>query len=198
VKRKLTRWLVLGLALWTWLGPCWAQGLHHQRGSAGASAATRLLPEPPWEAPTLVAAAVISSLAVMTGYLSPVIAAVAVGGALGSTSRYLVSHSVGSQFEGELPYGTLAVNILGSFAFGVIGGATALRAGDAPDSAWLDMVTTGFLGGFTTFSLFANETVDLAHTEGIGLAAAYTALSVGLSVTALLVGELVGSGGVLP
>jgi fluoride exporter len=195
VKREFRIWLGLGLLLWVWLAPSWAQGLPHQQGSAGSA---RRLVEPSWEAPALVATAMVSSLAVMTGYLSPVIAAVAVGGALGSTSRYLVSHSIGSQFEGELPYGTLAVNILGSFAFGVIGGATALRAGDAPDSAWLDMVTTGFLGGFTTFSLFAHETVDLAHAEGIGPATAYTALSVGLSVAALLLGEVVGSGGVLP
>lgn len=102
---------------------------------------------------------------------------VAVGGAAGSTLRYLIS----SLFLGMgWPWGTLLVNILGSFAMGLLAG-TGLSA---PQRLfWM----TGVLGGFTTFSAFSLETAVLwerAHWEGV----AYVALSLALGFAGFALG----------
>lgn len=84
---------------------------------------------------------------------------------------------------GGFPYGTLAVNVLGSFLMGVIAEYFALRSG-LPQH-WRLFLTTGILGGFTTFSAFSLETA-LLYERGQALAAlAYVLSSVGLSVGAL-------------
>lgn len=160
--------------------------------------AARVSAPSPWERTALVGTALIAAMASVSGHITPAVGAVAVGGALGSVGRYVVSQGVGGWLEEDYPFGTLAVNVVGSFVFGVVSGWAALRSGDVPDTAWLDLVTTGFLGGFTTFSLFAHDTVGLAHTEGISGATVYTMVSVGISVAALLAGEFLGSGGMIP
>lgn len=102
---------------------------------------------------------------------------VAVGGAAGSVLRYLVS----LLFMGMgWPWGTLLVNILGSFTMGMFAGI-----GLSPQQRLLWM--TGVLGGFTTFSAFSLETATLwerAHWEGV----AYVALSLTLGLTAFATG----------
>jgi len=203
MKIKGLRWMLMGLWLWSWGAVASAQeaGVSDppSQGNVGEAPLIAQLPSPtPWERTALVGTALITVMGSVTGHITPAIVAVAAGGALGSVSRYLVSHTVAGWLEGDYPYGTLAVNIVGSFTFGLVSGWAALRSGDIPDTAWLDLVTTGFLGGFTTFSLFAHDTVGLAHTQGISGATVYTMLSVGMSVAALLAGEFVGSGGVLP
>ncbi len=84
---------------------------------------------------------------------------VAVGGALGSAARYLLSAWVDRSFGGLFPWGTLLVNVTGSFAIGFFGTLTA------PEGRWLvgtsgrQFFMTGICGGYTTFSSFSLQTL---------------------------------------
>lgn len=101
---------------------------------------------------------------------------VAAGGAAGSVLRYLVSLLALEWLGGGFPWGTLAVNVIGSGAIGVLGGLGVqgeLRL----------LLVTGLLGGFTTFSAFSLETGILAERHA-GLAALYVAASLGLGLAA--------------
>jgi fluoride exporter len=102
------------------------------------------------------------------------------GGALGAGARFLAGRAVGAT---AFPYATLGVNVLGGLLMGLLAGSL-LRA-DAP---WRLFLGTGVLGGFTTFSTFSLETVQLAQGGAVGTAAAYALLSVAGSVLALLLG----------
>lgn len=97
---------------------------------------------------------------------------VALGGAIGAVLRYgtgmLAVRLAGSGF----PWGTLTVNLLGSFLMGM---AFAILGPRAPGGLFL---MTGVLGGFTTFSAFSLETVALIERGAPGLAAAYVLASV--------------------
>lgn len=148
---------------------------------------------PSWRKTALIGTAIVALTAGGGKPINTAIVAVGIGGALGSITRYVVSQSVVGWLEQDYPYGgTMTVNILGSFVFGLVSGWAGLRD-DSQEGAWFALVTTGFLGGFTTFSLFAHDTVGLAHQEGFYMATAYTMLSVGVSIAALLIGEFVGS-----
>ena len=105
-----------------------------------------------------------------------------IGGALRHATNLLAARFFGLAF----PAGTLAVNILGAFAMAVIVEVLALKAG-MPQSARL-FLTTGVLGGFTTFSTFTLDAVSL-YERGEGLTAvAYILLSVVGSLVAFLAG----------
>lgn len=84
------------------------------------------------------------------------------GGALGTLLRYLTSLAAAQWFGTEFPYGTLIVNLTGSFVIGVVQqlGAEALMI---PDNTRL-FLTTGMMGGLTTYSAFSYETVRLMET----------------------------------
>jgi len=84
---------------------------------------------------------------------------VAIGGAAGSVSRYLLAHWVHSLWEGKLPLGTLLVNVSGSFAIGILYVVLTERQNVHPE--WHAVLMVGFLGGFTTFSTFSLETITL-------------------------------------
>lgn len=87
----------------------------------------------------------------------PVWAAVALGGAVGSMARWQMSVWLRAQAPG-FPWGTLAVNVIGSLAIGFL--AAWFMARPAPD--WLRLgLITGVLGGYTTFSAFSLDTLDL-------------------------------------
>jgi len=95
------------------------------------------------------------------GGLSPVerLLLIALGGALGTALRYLTSILAARWFGAEFPYGTLIVNLSGAFVIGVvqqIGTQTVL----IPDNVRL-FLTTGMMGGLTTYSAFSYETVQL-------------------------------------
>lgn len=86
---------------------------------------------------------------------------VAVGGALGSVLRYLASGAAHGLWPGLLfPVGTLAVNVAGSLAIGLVGGLAETRHFLVPELRVF--LFTGLLGGFTTFSAFAFESLGLA------------------------------------
>lgn len=85
---------------------------------------------------------------------------VAFGGALGSVSRYLVgtwTQSLSSSID--FPYGTLTVNLIGCFLIGFLSQLAATRGAFGPETRAL--VFLGILGGFTTFSSFGNDTLNL-------------------------------------
>lgn len=103
---------------------------------------------------------------------------VATGGALGSVLRWLGSAGVQKVFpHAHYPWGTLAVNVAGSFAIGAIMTLALERSTVSPDARLF--LVTGVLGGFTTFSAFSNETINLWR-EGESLLA-------GINVAAHLV-----------
>lgn len=110
----------------------------------------------------------------------------AMGGAVGACSRYWVSQWVAQNYPGQLSYGTLTVNVLGSLLIGVLF-VLIHDKGHVPES-WKPFLMTGMLGSFTTFSTFSLET--LTHlTDGEWLAALmYVVLSLVLCVFACFIG----------
>ncbi len=95
---------------------------------------------------------------------------VALGGAGGAVSRYLLSNWVHGLWEGRLPVGTLLVNLLGSFAIGVI---YVLIERQVMHPDWRGVLMVGFLGAFTTFSTFSLETISLFEAGHAGHALVY-------------------------
>jgi len=87
------------------------------------------------------------------------ILAIAIGGALGSVSRFLVAREMGRLLGNFLPYGTLVVNVFGSLALGWL--ATVFLARPEINNALRLGIAVGFLGAFTTFSAFSFESVQL-------------------------------------
>ena len=84
---------------------------------------------------------------------------IALGGAFGSVSRFLVAREMGRRLGDFLPFGTLVVNVLGSLALGWL--ATVLLDRPEINSALRLGIVVGFLGAFTTFSTFSLESVQL-------------------------------------
>ena len=85
---------------------------------------------------------------------------VAVGGALGSISRYLLSAWTLTLGKGiDFPYATLAVNLIGCFVIGFLSQLMETRSAWTPETR--AFIFTGLLGGFTTFSAFGNDTINL-------------------------------------
>lgn len=165
-------------------------------GANNPDTAAKMLPKPKlnrlsWEKTAFNGTAIFMAMAGVSEYINPSVVPVAIGGALGSASRYMIAQGVGGWMEQDYPYGTMTVNIVGSFVFGTISGWASLRD-ETPDKIWITLMTTGFLGGFTTFSTFAHDTVGLANKEGLLAASLYTTLSVGVAIMAMLAGELMG------
>lgn len=114
------------------------------------------------------------------------IASVAAGGAVGAVTRYLVVVALGQLVGTGFPWGTFAVNVVGSFALGVFAGASAHFWSPSPEVR--TFLAVGCLGAFTTFSAFSLDVVHLVENERLGLALAYVVGSVAFSVGALLLG----------
>ncbi len=112
-------------------------------------------------------------------------AAVALGGAVGSVLRYAVTLAVIRLHPQPFPLGTMAVNILGSLLIGVL--MAKYAAGGLSENARL-LLVTGMLGGFTTFSAFSWDVLELFQRGQMLQAALYIAASVLLSVAACALG----------
>jgi len=112
--------------------------------------------------------------------------AIAVGGALGSVLRYLMGAMVQGWTSARFPIGTLSVNVVGSLAIGVLYIWLLERTDASPASVGFWM--TGVLGGFTTFSAFSLESVDLLGQGAWSRALAYVLLSVVLCLGAAALG----------
>ncbi|MEZ5332605.1 MAG: fluoride efflux transporter CrcB [Thermoanaerobaculia bacterium] len=113
-------------------------------------------------------------------------ALVGLGGFVGSALRFLASGWVHRFSGSQYPWGTLAVNVLGSLVLGLLAGLADLRQVIGPGQRLFLMI--GVLGGFTTFSTFALETVSLAQGGQGGRALANVAAHVALGLTAAAAG----------
>jgi CrcB protein len=119
---------------------------------------------------------------------------VAIGGALGSLARFWLSGVVARQFGETFPWGTLAVNVSGSFVIGLVAALTG------PDGRWLapvwfrqQFLMLGVCGGYTTFSSFSLQTLDLIENGAWLPAGANAVLSVFCCLAAVWLGHLAAS-----
>ncbi|WP_199502941.1 fluoride efflux transporter CrcB [Qipengyuania sp. YIM B01966] len=114
---------------------------------------------------------------------------VALGGALGAVLRYqtggAVARWLGPSAAAAFPWATLAVNVTGSFAMGLLAGWLARH--DGAEGWWL-LLGVGLLGGFTTFSAFSLELLSLIERGAPGLALAYALVSVAAGLAGLWLG----------
>lgn len=122
----------------------------------------------------------------MTGPLAVVL--VAVGGGLGAAARFWVASAVPARRPAPgrapaLPWGTIAVNVVGSLLIGVITGLVLTVGADGTLEGWRILLATGFCGGFTTFSTATVESVELARRGHLTRALANT---VGTLLTTVL------------
>ena len=108
------------------------------------------------------------------------------GGGIGAASRHAVNLVVGRVAGGTFPWATFAINVSGSFLMGLLAGYFAFRPGIGQHLRLF--LTTGILGGYTTFSAFSLDSVLLYERGELGLAALYVVLSVVLSVGGLAAG----------
>ena len=115
--------------------------------------------------------------------------AIAVGGTLGCWSRYGMTLLIQAIWGREFPYATLSINVLGSFLMGFLFIETLERLTIGPH--FRIGLLTGFLGGFTTFSTFAMESLLLAEQGEAIKSALYVALSVGLGLLAAFAGAYI-------
>lgn len=116
---------------------------------------------------------------------------VALGGALGSMARYGVGVAATRMMPGAaLPWGTLAVNVVGGLLMGLLTGWLVLRGGVSQEGMRV-FAAVGVLGGFTTFSAFSLETVLMLERRQFSLAALYVGLSVLAAVAALFAGLMI-------
>ena len=119
------------------------------------------------------------------------------GAGLGGAMRHGVNLAAVRALGYGFPFGTLIVNVAGSFLIGLLAGYFAFRTGI--DQHLRLFLTTGVLGGFTTFSAFSLDAALLFERHEYWLGAAYVAASVGVSLLALLVGlAIYRTGGQLP
>ncbi|MCB1362274.1 MAG: fluoride efflux transporter CrcB [Rhodobacteraceae bacterium] len=109
------------------------------------------------------------------------LAQVALGGAIGASGRYLTGMAAIRLMGPGFPWGTLAVNVLGSFAMGVV----VVALGHLSANRFAPLLMTGILGGFTTFSAFSLDAMTIWERGQQGLAMGYVAASVILSLVAI-------------
>lgn len=118
---------------------------------------------------------------------------IALGGALGSVARYAVSEAIGHVAPSGFPWGTLLVNATGSFVIGVF---AALATPDGPwavsPNARL-FVAIGICGGYTTFSSFSLQSLNLMREGAMGPALVYIAASVVLCLAGVWLGFAAGA-----
>jgi len=112
--------------------------------------------------------------------------AIAVGGAVGALGRHFVNVALGSLLGTGFPWGTVTVNIVGSFLMGVLIHMLAVSWNVSPEMRAL--LTVGALGAFTTFSTFSLDVVTMYERDALLLVGVYVVVSVVASIGALFVG----------
>ncbi|MBM1173315.1 fluoride efflux transporter CrcB [Microvirga arabica] len=110
------------------------------------------------------------------------------GAGIGGALRHGVNVGCARLCGTAFPWGTLTVNVVGSFLMGAIAAWFAFKVGEEWSQPLRLFLTTGILGGFTTFSAFSLDAVVIWERGQMGLAAAYVIGSVVLSIAALLAG----------
>jgi CrcB protein len=115
---------------------------------------------------------------------------VCLGAAIGAPTRYLLDRTVQGRHDSVMPWGTLAVNVLGSLVLGLLTGLAAHR--DVPVEVTLAL-GTGLCGAMTTYSTFSYETLRLFEDGARLLALANVALGLSAGLAAAVAGYAVGS-----
>ncbi len=118
------------------------------------------------------------------------LAFIAVGGAIGAVLRFLVSSGVHSFMSRDFPYGTLTVNVVGSFLMGISYVLLIERLNLSPE--WRAFIIVGLLGAFTTFSTFSIETLLLIESSELFKALMNIILSVVLCIMGSWIGIILG------
>ena len=120
----------------------------------------------------------------------PVIVGVALGGALGASLRYAVDRLIEHHSDAVFPWATFTINLSGCFAIGLIS-ATLIDRHHLP--AWLRIgLVMGVVGGYTTFSTFAQESLDLVDARDVVEAILYIGGSVVFGMIAVYAGRSLG------
>jgi len=109
-----------------------------------------------------------------------------IGGAVGAGARHLTGRTTLALFGPGFPYGTLAVNLIGGFAMGLLVGALARMS--VPGENWRLLLGVGVLGGYTTFSAFSLDVVNMIERGDLAIAALYVTVSVVGAIAALFAG----------
>jgi len=115
---------------------------------------------------------------------------IAAGGAIGAVFRFLVSNGIHSFMGRGFPYGTLTVNVMGSFVMGISYVMLIERLEVSPE--WRAFIVVGLLGAFTTFSTFSIETLVLIQNSELSKAMLNVLLSVLLCVMGSWIGLILG------
>ncbi|WP_166335281.1 fluoride efflux transporter CrcB [Sphingobacterium chungjuense] len=116
---------------------------------------------------------------------------IGIGGGAGSVLRFLISQGVSRIVTTPFPWGTLTVNVIGSFFAGLILSTFNQQTGHVPE--WRLFLMTGFCGGFTTFSAFTAENLSLLQSGHVLTAITYILSSILVSLLAIWLGFIVTS-----
>ena len=111
---------------------------------------------------------------------------VGTGSFIGGAMRYLLSTYIKNMYGQTFPWGTLVVNLLGCFVFGII--FALFSKHNSTYNTFCLLLTTGICGGFTTFSTFANESVQMIQNGNIGEFIGYMATSVIVGIALIALG----------
>jgi CrcB protein len=121
--------------------------------------------------------------------MNRVVLLIGIGSFIGGVCRYYSQQIISKFFPSPLPYGTLSVNIIGCLLIGIIYGLS--ERGNLLSPEWRLFLTTGFCGGFTTFSTFSYESIALIQDGEFLYLSLYIALSVILGLASTYLGMLV-------
>jgi CrcB protein len=120
----------------------------------------------------------------------PVIVGVALGGALGASARYGLDRVIEARSDSVFPWATFVINLSGCFLIGLVS-ATLIDRHHLP--AWVRIgLVMGVIGGYTTFSTYAQEALDLVDARDVAEAVAYIGGSVLLGIVAVYLGRSLG------
>ena len=117
---------------------------------------------------------------------------IAIGSALGGVARYACSRAIATRFGETFPWGTLAVNVAGSFFIGGFASLTGPGGSVAAGADLRQFVMAGFCGGYTTFSSFSLQSLDLARNRDFAEAAGNVLLSLICCMIAVWLGYALG------
>jgi CrcB protein len=110
---------------------------------------------------------------------------IGLGSFIGGASRFLLSKLIQTQFATVFPFGTLVVNVVGCFLIGLVFGWSSKNY---LEPTWQLFLTTGVLGGFTTFSAFSIETITMMNAGQTTSAIFYVVLSVVVGLAGTIAG----------
>jgi CrcB protein len=118
---------------------------------------------------------------------------VALGGAIGSVSRFWLSGLVAARYGETFPWGTLVINVTGSFIIGIFGSLTTPEYSNPHRATIIQFFMIGICGGYTTFSSFSLQTLNLMRDREWLYAGGNVILSVVLCLIAVWLGYLLGA-----